>query len=89
MFYCCMSLYSTVVYYCTLLCFYYGLLLYTVFYYALLCFTVFCCFRSSEQEEMDSLVKTLPSVESLKGFKMYPQEFEKVGPIVMQLSHDL
>lgn len=38
---------------------------------------------------MDSLVKALPSVESLKGFKMYPQEFEKVGPILMQLSHDL
>ena len=56
---------------------------FTVFLHCvLLCFTVFYCFQPAEQEEMDALVKALPSVESLKGFKMYPQDFEKVGPVV-------
>ena len=72
-------------FYCVLLCFYTVLLcftVFTVFYCVLLCFTVFYCFQPAEQEEMDALVKALPSVESLKGFKMYPQDFEKVGPVV-------
>ena len=35
-------------------------------------------YLSSEQDELEALAKTLPGMESLKGFKMHPQDFEKV-----------
>jgi hypothetical protein len=33
---------------------------------------------STADEEVSQAVKTLPTRESLKGFKMYPLDFEKV-----------
>ncbi len=40
---------------------------------------LFLCSAQIEQEELESLVRCLPAVDTLKGFKMHPLDFEKVS----------
>ena len=51
----------------------------------LLCYTVF--YWLPEQDELEALAKTLPGVESLKEFKMHPQDFEKVYTCIIRLTN--